>query len=391
MKGKDMTYSYRIAACILAHIRGVISPEQQERLEEWLEESETHRMLFARICDEHLQGKEIAELLSYNTGLAWVKVKQRVERRRQRRMFNYIKLAASVVLVLGLCSVIRYKIAQRSEVVLVKSAPIAPGHYRARLTFASGKSFIIDSLTDVQLCRDTVCVSDDSAAVAGNDSSIPDCRLPVAYNKLEIPRGGEYRVVLADGTEVYLNSATELRFPEDFKNSKERVVYLSGEAFFKVAKNEKQPFIVKCGDYDVKVLGTTFNISNYRDDRTEHTTLASGKVEIGFSGRKVTLKPGQQARIEGENLNVKKVNVENYTSWMNAYFRFEGENIDRILKRLSRWYDVEIFYLNPSVKNYHFSGYLPRYVNISEVLDLLSMTTDVKFEVKNRSVVVMKK
>lgn len=388
MKGKDLTYHFRIAALVSAYIRGSLTAEERVRLQEWTERSEENRLLLERICDKKLQEKEIAKILSYNTGLAWVKVQHKIGRRRQKRIGWVLKIAASVVLLVGLTALIRFKIVRQEKIAGEK---IAPGHYQARLTFASGKSFYLDSLSDIQLFEETTVVSTQVKDTAGYTSCLIRMNVPSRYNTLQIPRGGEYKIMLADGTEVWLNSATEFRFPENFDGRQERVVYLSGEAFFKVKRNESQPFVVKCNGYDVKVLGTSFNISSYEEDGIDRTTLAEGKVEIIRTGERIPLEPGEQACIRKEKLTVEKVKLENYITWMNPYFRFEGENIDRILSRLARWYDVEIFYLHPSVKIYHFTGYLPRYANISEVLELLSMTTNIKFEVKGRTVVVVKK
>ena len=121
------------------------------------------------------------------------------------------------------------------------------------------------------------------------------------------------------------------------------------------------------------------------------TTLAEGSVEINLKGKKTTLKPGQQAVVDDGHLDVREVDVEVYTTWMKENFRFQSESIEGIMKRLARWYNVEVFYVNQDVKNFHFTGYLPRYAEIQEVLDLLGMTTDIKFSVQGRTVMVMKK
>lgn len=387
METENNTYSFEIATIILSYLQEQISDEARLRLDSWLNESDANRELFAQIVSEKRRKHEIKKLMSYNTDFAWKNVNRKFRKKRERRILNGFKVAAGGVILLGVIMLFRLKGPENIEIAKIQPENINPGYAIAKLTMGTGETYILDSLTSADIPNTTIrdgkeiVYNNSDTAVAGN----------VMYNKIEIPRGGEYKITLPDGTEVYLNSQTELRFPDNFNNSAERVVYVSGEAFFKVKKNEEQPFIVKCRDYSVKVLGTTFNISDYSDNDYSHTTLAEGKVELNFDGHNILLKPGQQARLQAGSMEVKEVNVENYTTWMNNNFRFESENIEEILKRISRWYAVDVFYVNQSVKNYHFSGYLPRYANISEVLDLLGLTTDIRFEAKGKTILVMKK
>lgn len=387
MKTENNTYSFEIATIILSYLQEQISDEDRLKLDSWLDESEANSSLFARIVSDKSRNQEVKKLMAYNTDSAWENVNRKVRKKRDRRIFNGLKVAAGVVVLLGIVMLFRLEAPENVMVAEAGTESIHPGYAIAKLTVGTGETYILDSLTSADIPNTTIrngkeiVYNNSDTAVSGN----------AVYNKIEIPRGGEYKITLPDGTEVYLNSQTELRFPDNFNNSPERIVYVSGEAFFKVKKNEKQPFIVKCRDYNVRVLGTTFNISDYSDDNYSHTTLAEGKVELNFDGHNILLKPGQQARLQAGSIKVKEVNVENYTTWMNENFRFESESIEEILKRIARWYVVDVFYVNQSVKNYHFSGYLPRYANISEALDLLGLTTDIRFEVKDKTILVMKK
>ena len=266
---------------------------------------------------------------------------------------------------------------------------ITPGRSIAKLTVASGDVYHLDSLNQVDLV--TSLAENNGKEVVFTDRQLEERVREIRYNKVEIPRGGEYQIVLGDGTRVYLNAQTELRFPESFANSEQRLVYLSGEAYFEVAKNPSKPFIVQCKDYAVKVLGTSFNVNSYEGDETSKTTLATGKVEIDMDGKQTILNPGQQAIIKDGEVNVKEVDVEVYTTWMYENFRFKSESIQEIMTKLSRWYTIDVFYMNEAVKNYHFTGYLPRYAKIADVLELLSLTTNIKFDVKGRTVTVMEK
>lgn len=384
----DTNNPYEIAGLILAYLREDLEEENRRQLEIWLNESETNRKLFEQLTNENLQNREVKKILAFRTHTlpAWENIRKRIQRRNHiRRTWGKVaQLAALAILAIGISlAVYLYKEpASLPDTVL----SITPGKPMAKLTIGNGATYVLDTMTRI-LLPNTAIRNGNEIIFSERDSASS----PTFYNKLEIPQGGEYRITLADGTLVYLNSQTELEFPDRFNGARERIVSLKGEAYFKVAPNSTQPFIVKCGEYNVKVTGTTFNISNYTDDPYSHTTLESGKVEILYGNKQIALEPGQQALLKEGQLGIRKVNVRNYTTWMKESFRFEQESIEEILKRLARWYVVDIFYTDPSLKDYHFTGYLPRYTNISEVLELLSYTTNIRFEVKDKTVIVLKK
>jgi len=389
MKNDNTTYLYDIAATILAYLRDEIDEEGQQKLDVWLEESDSHKALFVRIQNEKMQYEDIQKILSYDAGGAWRVVKQKAARRKGRkRLIRVCRIAASVVVVLGVA--IAFFLKEEAKVLPVaKVENITPGRSIAKLTLASGDVYHLDSLKQVDSA--VSLAENDGKEVVFTDRQLAENVKEIRYNKIEIPRGGEYKITLGDGTRVYLNAQTELRFPESFANSEQRLVYLSGEAYFEVAKNPSKPFIVQCRDYAVRVLGTSFNVNSYEDDKTSKTTLATGKVEINMGGKLTVLKPGHQAIIKDGKVDVEEVDVEVYTTWMYENFRFKSESIQEIMTKLSRWYAMDVFYMNESVKDYHFTGYLPRYAKITDVLELLSLTTNIKFDVNGKTVTVMEK
>lgn len=377
---------YDIVACIVKYLTGELRDDEKEYLHTWVEESSAHRELLEQLENAKVSEREIKRMFSHDVSKGWNGVLMKV---RKRRIINRLKwfsgVAAIVLISLGSFLFLHL----REEVQIADTmATISAGRLQARLTVADGICYELDSST-VEIPN--TLIRNGNEYVFGGRDSIRKVAERARYHKLEIPRGGEYRIILDDGTSVYLNSQTELRFPEYFAAGKVREVYLKGEAFFDVAKDKTRPFIVRCGAYDVQVTGTSFNVSNYADNICSHTTLTEGSVMILHGNSKIPLQPGQQARLQAGNVEVKEVNVENYTTWMNEYFRFGSENMEDLLKRLSRWYEVEIFFVNPEVKDYHFSGYLPRHSEIVEVLRLLEMTANIRFEVKGRTVIVMKK
>lgn len=389
MKNINNTYLYDIAAIILAYLRDEVDEEGQRKLKVWLEESDSHKTLFARIQDEKMQYEDIQKILSYDAGGAWQVVQQKAARRRRKRLTRVYRVAVSVVIIFGVAIAFLLREEATTVVPVVKVEEITPGRSMAKLTVASGDVYHLDSLHQVDLI--TSLAENNGKEVVFIDRQLEEGEREIKYNKVEIPRGGEYQIVLGDGTRVYLNAQTELRFPESFASSEQRLVYLSGEAYFEVTKNPSKPFVVQCKDYAVKVLGTSFNVNSYEGDETSKTTLATGKVEIDMDGKQTILNPGQQAIIKDGEVNVREVDVEVYTTWMYENFRFKSESIQEIMTKLSRWYTIDVFYMNEAVKNYHFTGYLPRYAKIADVLELLSLTTNIKFDVKGRTVTVMEK
>lgn len=389
MKNINNTYLYDIAAIILAYLRDEVDEEGQRKLKVWLEESDSHKTLFARIQDEKMQYEDIQKILSYDAGGAWQVVQQKAARRRRKRLTRVYRVAVSVVIIFGVAIAFLLREEATTVVPVVKVEEITPGRSMAKLTVASGDVYHLDSLHQVDLI--TSLAENNGKEVVFIDRQLEEGEREIKYNKVEIPRGGEYQIVLGDGTRVYLNAQTELRFPESFASSEQRLVYLSGEAYFEVTKNPSKPFVVQCKDYAVKVLGTSFNVNSYEGDETSKTTLASGKVEIDMDGKQTILNPGQQAIIKNGEVNVKEVDVEVYTTWMFDNFRFQSESIQEIMTKLSRWYAIDVFYMNESVRNYHFTGYLPRYAKIADVLELLSLTTNIKFDVEGKTVIVMEK
>ena len=216
----------------------------------------------------------------------------------------------------------------------------------------------------------------------------------IIYNELKTPRGGGYNLQLADGTGVWLNAGSSIRFPVSFTEDT-RQVYLEGEAYFEVSHNGS-PFIVSTEDMDVRVLGTSFNISAYADEPQFKTTLVEGKVRVELKGQgnslsnSLVLSPDQQAilhRSEGELSNV-EVNSSLYTSWMRGKLEFHNESLDLVMKRLARWYDFEYEFENPQAKEFHFSARLNNGENISNIIEMLEMTTDVKFELRDQKIVI---
>ena len=207
-------------------------------------------------------------------------------------------------------------------------------------------------------------------------------------NELIIPKGGEYQVVLADGTKVWLNSASRLIYPQSFMG-KERRVVLSGEAFFDVAHDAERPFIVETSRMNVKVLGTRFNVNDYDDNEEVSTTLVNGSVEIFSGGQQAfRLVPGEQAYGKENELEKREVNVRLYTSWIDGKFLFNNTELEEIAKQISRWYDVEIFFSSENVKKVRFTGAIVKFKPLDDLVRMIESTSQVRFSVKGKTIVI---
>jgi ferric-dicitrate binding protein FerR (iron transport regulator) len=195
------------------------------------------------------------------------------------------------------------------------------------------------------------------------------------------PRGGTYQVVLPDGSKVWLNAGSSLTFPKKF-DKQARVVMLTGEAYFEIAKNPAQPFRVLTIGQHVTVLGTHFNVNAYRDELAPRTTLVEGSVNVSWANQTAILKPGQQAVMLNKSFKISKVNVDEVLSWKNGKFKFSNESIESLMRKISRWYDVDIEYRGEITKE-KFGGQVSKFSKVSDILEVLQLTGYVHFKIED--------
>ncbi|MEG2555960.1 MAG: FecR family protein [Odoribacter sp.] len=266
---------------------------------------------------------------------------------------------------------------------------IEAGSRKAVITLTTGERIDLDVYTQGLQETDGTQIWVDSGKLLYRAA---DKSGEVMYNKIEIPRGGEYQLVLADGTEVWLNAETELRFPVHFVGDR-REVFLKGEAYFKVAKNEAQPFIVCTSNGQIQVMGTSFNVRDYAEEGKVVTTLVEGKVDyVSERYKRVSLQPGYMLEDNGsKDYRIRKVNTLEYTGWKDGKYIFENASVEEIMTTLERWYDVTVFYRNEEVRNLHFTGDLERYASINTLLNFMEMGGDVRFEINGNTIMVGKK
>jgi len=319
--------------------------------------------------------------------------------------------AAALVLILISVSVVYfrtekpvYEINQVVEIAEPLKKPlykndIKPANNKATLTLSNGTIIVLDDESKGALAKQgnaSIVKMDGKRLVYNPQDTINFTLKTPIYNTLSTPRGGQYNITLSDGTNVWLNSATTLIFPIAFVGNERRVEVI-GEAYFEVAKNQKQPFIVKAENQEIKVLGTHFNVSAYADDKMKKTTLIEGSVQIlimeslvsEVAKTPVTLVPGQQFQfIDNNQLSIVDTDIEEAIAWKNGLFIFKNENIESIMMKIARWYDISVVYDVDPINNY-FTGKISNSKNISEVLTMLELTDAIHFKIEGKTITVL--
>jgi hypothetical protein len=282
-----------------------------------------------------------------------------------------------------------------AKVVETKDSIITPGDDKAILTLSDGTKIILEDAKNGILANQAGVsiqkTSDGELLYSFSNSAntvAPETKENIIYNKIETPVGGKYQVNLPDGSKVWLNSSSSLRFPALF-NGNTREVELSGEAYFDVSKNKSKPFKVITKDQIVEVLGTQFNINSYSDEGPIKTTLIEGSVKIIYKDKVVLLSPGQQFQPKESVAAVVEADTEEVVAWKDGYFIFKNEDIKSIMRKVSRWYNVEVSY-SGNIPEVGFGGNISRSKDISEVLDVLQLTNAIHFKVEGRRITVMR-
>lgn len=331
---------------------------------------------------------------SYDENKAWDRVRRRTVNQGSGRLYvRWFKYAAIFVSGVGL-ALWGYRTLEDHPVGETPAvSAIFQASRPAELILATGQRVILDdSVRGRELLHSGMLVYVDSAdqRLEYENRQTNGVRLS-GYNTLNVPKGGEYALVLPDGTEVRLNSESSLRFPVAFEKGK-REVYLAGEAFFKVKPDPSAPFHVHAAGRDVCVLGTRFDISAYANDRCFLSTLVSGKVKVSGGHKAVVLCPSEQYSEDyrtGE-IEVKEVDVSQYTSWLEGKISFKGERLEDIVNKLKRWFEFEIFYDHEEVKEMKFRGVINKYDSFDTVLRNLEQTTDIRFSIQGTTVIARK-
>ncbi len=371
-------------------INHTITEDEERLLSGWLSESPAHQRYMDNAVRYYHEGSIFGNTKT-ESGKAWKDLNIREQINTSHHTAWLISLSAAVI---AIFLIVNYFLpinkTEIAPLALIQAEQIKPGSNKAMLTLADG------SVHDLTASKNLL-LNDGGSEIKGEGDKLlytgkKNGSKEVKYNTLSVPRGGEFFLQLEDGTKVWLNSETVLRYPAHF-NGKERRVELSGEAFFMVAHNKKVPFFVESGEQSVKVLGTEFNISSYKEDPIIYTTLVNGSVEVSFKNMpeiKQNLAPNEQSSINKLEAQILKKIVDpyRYIAWKDGRFVFDDQNLGEIMKTLSKWYNVEVIFAREELRNFRFTGDLKRYADFGEVLRKIGKTNEVTFIVENNKITI---
>jgi len=372
----------QISKLISGHAKGTLNGSEQKELDNWLKDDANRQVFEKALKKEEILAKSF-EYDHYQTEMVWDRIDKKLF--GKNIYLQWAKYAAAIIipLILGL-GIFLLSDTDQPEYAQETILPVVK---KATLFLSDGSTQALDENT-------ITTILEGDGQVVGVDSSNTLAYVGVKtkeliYNTLKVPYGGEYNLKLSDGTKVWLNSGSELRYPIDFVGDK-REIFLKGEGYFDVAHNSEKPFLVHTDHSVVQVYGTRFNVMSYANDNNEQVTLVEGKVGFSINGKQTLLEPGQQAELNLKNdeVSVKAVDTSYYTGWVDGTMKFKNLSIRELSKRIARWYDVDFFFANTTVAEFGFSGKFDRDCDFELLMDLLERTTNVQIEVKGRTVIV---
>lgn len=385
MKKKNI---YDDASLIKKSLIKDLSDKEQKELDQLLDD-QSLQDVYKELSDRGYLKKQFMEYEKYSSKKAYREFKERRGHSGRIRIVRWVAVVAAVwVLALGVTLWMTFGKKENVAPLPVASKIIPAGEKKATLTLADGTEVHVEEITAQILQEKGMNIEYRNGEIVYHKSE--EKTTEVVYNKLEVPRGGECMIKLDDGTKVWVNAETKLKYPVAFVGDRREVV-LEGEAFFDVAKNEK-PFIVKTSFGDVRVLGTAFGISAYASEPESYTTLVRGKVSVEREGIKpVVILPGEQVVTSKDGKMMKqKVDVEEFVGWKDGIYVFKEKSLGEIMKTLERWYNISVDFQDKSLVDLPFTGNLKRYDDINVFFDALTRTGDMKYRVEGNQVILFK-
>lgn len=378
---------------VVKYSKGELSDEAEKELEAFLNEGKENRDLFNQYRRLYINGRSLGLMNQLNEEKVWNQINKVIKKSKTRKLYLWLPYAAAVI-VLVFASTFMF-LQETDEIDFSKdynfSELVNQGDKSAILTLADGSIVKLeDNVEQLISEQEGFKIIKDSLNNITYLTQVGEA-LSLKYNTIEIPRGGDYSLVLSDGTKVWLNADSKLRYPVVFLKDK-REVYLTGEAYFEVAHNGQAPFTVNSHDSQVKVLGTKFNVSAYDDQAFIATTLVEGSVQINNLGNSKLLNPGcQSIVIRGKReIAVKDVDTHLYTSWIDGTYEFENVELEYIMIQLGRVYGVEFFFAEEKYKHIRFTGAFEKKNTFEYALEMIERVASVDFAIKGKSIVIGK-
>ena len=385
-----MEKAFQIADLLYKKIKGKLSFEEEKQLQKWVNQNEANSSFYNKMLEDQTLIDKLDDFELFDKAAAWSSIekdlfKTKIIGLNVRRLLRYAAVLVPFVL---LMSIGYYWWDQEYNSLAKIDKTFTPWESKATLILANGKKMnlqkeIITALNEggaqLKNQRETLMYS------STKEIQEPE---PLVYNTLLTPKGGNYRLTLSDGTEVWLNANSSIKYPVRFTDST-REVFLKGEAFFDVQHNGK-PFIVNTQETDIRVLGTSFNVFAYENEPYTSTTLIDGSVKLSTINMEKTLVPNEQANVflNQSDIQVKTVNTEIFTSWIRGKIEFEEESLEAVMRRLARLYDFDYEFEDKALKESHFTARIDNTQPISNILKMLEMTTDVHFKLKDNTIII---
>ncbi len=372
-------------------LEGELSPGEEIRFREWHEASKENEIYFHKLETFYKENGFVKEITRQDVDMSWTKFVEQVkeEKKRKRRTLHYWAISGvAACLLVG--ALIATWTGRENAVPVEVTKTIAAGGNKAVLWLSNGEKVKLENNMD-ELKETSVRIVN-SGSVLSYEKNRDTVLREKVVNKVETPRGGEYGITLADGTRVYLGALSKIEYPVVFDGMK-RVVKASGEVYFEVARDTAHPFVVEMTNLDVEVLGTSFNVRDYADEDYVEATLVSGKIKVYAGEETCILEPNYQAVLDKNNntLETKEVDVSEFVDWKSGKLNVRNRRLEDILNRLSKWYDVYVFYMNEEAKDIRFYANIDRYSDMNELLDKFEKTGQVEFQVKGNVINVMTK
>ena len=388
---------YQDAALMRKFLLGEANEAERKELEKRLAECPDLKKVYEQLQNGETLKAAFGEYKDYSSKKAYQSFLQKIGRMEKKerkpsisRVWWYAA-AAVIVLAAGLS----FYMSNFYSAVEEKRVLIQPGTQQAQLTLPDGSIIDVDKkevnvvVDDVQVKYKKGVLSYQPTVTTQHEEESTEEK-PVKSNELVIPRGGENTVILADGTTVHLNAGSKLTYPVRFAG-KRRVVALEGEAYFDVVKDETRPFIVQTHLGEVTVLGTAFNINAYTD-ASVYTTLVHGKVQFSSSSiGTIILSPGEQAVVSANGSEKRMVDLDEYVGWVDGRYVFNNRPLGEIMQTFERWYDIQVYYETPHLRDITYSGSLKRYGTINSFLDALELTGDLTYKISGRNILIYDK
>lgn len=375
---------------ILLFHKGELSSEQQAKLSEWLKATPANRAYFRKMiklytCVE-ISGEE--SLMSRMQRSVQIRLYEQIRSNRRKRFLRRISGAAAIFVVIAGIALLWNL--PTSEVSVPTEAFGESGSSKAILTLATSEKISLNEKEDKYITTpEGNLMRQDTTGHLHIQANSQLQQTAQPNNTVWVPQGGEYRLTLADGTEVWLNAESKLKFPTQFTGNK-RTVELSGEAYFEVTGDTSRPFIIHTEGIEIKILGTSFGIRSYQEEDAILTTLVSGSVDVRSQNGNVRLSPEHQAVFnkKTKDISIKQVNTELYVGWKDGKMIYNNCSLEDILRDLKRWYSFDVFYANSQARQIPFSLNIRKYEKATRVLELMQKTGRVHFDIKGNTIIV---